>query len=47
MGGGVLNDCWKPEERGKGFAVYQLAPVLGPAIGPIGTSSRFLSQPCC
>lgn len=36
MGSGVLNDCWKPEERGKGFAVYQLAPVLGPAIGPIG-----------
>jgi hypothetical protein len=36
MGSGVLNDCWRPEERGRGMAVYQLAPVLGPAIGPIG-----------
>ncbi|KXX77074.1 Transporter mfs1 [Madurella mycetomatis] len=35
MGSGVLNDCWRPEERGRGIAVYQLAPVLGPAIGPI------------
>ncbi|KAI1869855.1 uncharacterized protein JN550_005445 [Neoarthrinium moseri] len=35
MGSGVLADCWRSEERGKGLAVYQLAPVLGPAIGPI------------
>ncbi|KAK3323348.1 major facilitator superfamily transporter [Cercophora scortea] len=35
MGSGVLTDCWRPEERGRGIAVYQLAPVLGPAIGPI------------
>ncbi|KAK6220748.1 hypothetical protein LQW54_001940 [Pestalotiopsis sp. IQ-011] len=35
MGSGILADCWRPEERGKGLAVYQLAPVLGPAIGPI------------
>ncbi|KAK9780211.1 putative Major facilitator superfamily transporter [Seiridium cardinale] len=35
MGSGVLADCWRSEERGKGLTVYQLAPVLGPAIGPI------------
>ncbi|KAH6652300.1 major facilitator superfamily transporter [Truncatella angustata] len=35
MGSGILADCWRSEERGKGLAVYQLAPVLGPAIGPI------------
>ncbi|KAK0702160.1 MFS multidrug transporter [Lasiosphaeris hirsuta] len=35
MGSGVLTDCWRPEERGRGIAIYQLAGVLGPAIGPI------------
>lgn len=34
-GGGVLADCWKPEERGKAISIYSLAPLLGPAIGPI------------
>ncbi|KAI0375173.1 MFS polyamine transporter [Pilatotrama ljubarskyi] len=34
-GGAVLGDMWRPEERGKAIAVYTLAPVLGPAIGPI------------
>ncbi len=41
MGSGVLNDCWRPEERGRGYAAYQLAPVLGPAIGPIGALFSF------
>lgn len=36
MGAGVLSDCWHPTERGRGFSIYQLAPVLGPALGPIG-----------
>ncbi|KAF7587889.1 hypothetical protein BBP40_006595 [Aspergillus hancockii] len=35
IGGGVLSDCFLPEERGKSIAVYSLAPLLGPAIGPI------------
>ncbi|KAL3295089.1 MFS multidrug transporter [Colletotrichum asianum] len=35
MGSGVLTDCWRPEERGKGIAVMQFAPVIGPALGPI------------
>ncbi|KKZ60911.1 hypothetical protein EMCG_00672 [[Emmonsia] crescens] len=35
IGGGVLSDCWRPEERGKSVAIYSLAPLLGPAIGPI------------
>lgn len=26
---------WSPEERGKAIAVYSLAPLLGPAIGPV------------
>ena len=34
-GGGVLSDCWQPEERGRAISVYSLAPLLGPAIGPI------------
>ena len=35
IGGGVLGDCWKPEERGKAFALYSLAPLLGPVVGPV------------
>ncbi|CAD6592757.1 MAG: hypothetical protein ASARMPRED_006702 [Alectoria sarmentosa] len=34
-GGGVLSDCWLPEQRGKAMGIYTLAPVLGPAIGPV------------
>ncbi|PTU18842.1 hypothetical protein P175DRAFT_0511289 [Aspergillus ochraceoroseus IBT 24754] len=35
IGGGVLSDCFIPEQRGKSMAIYSLAPLLGPAIGPI------------
>ncbi|KAF9042749.1 MFS polyamine transporter [Hymenopellis radicata] len=34
-GGGSLADMWRPEERGKAIAIYSLAPLLGPVIGPI------------
>ncbi|MCJ1361283.1 hypothetical protein MMC16_000381 [Acarospora aff. strigata] len=35
IGGGVISDLWKPEERGKAMAVYTFGPLLGPALGPI------------
>ncbi|KAL1956579.1 hypothetical protein VTO42DRAFT_7050 [Malbranchea cinnamomea] len=35
LGGGVLSDCWRAEERGKAIAIYSLAPFIGPAVGPI------------
>ncbi|KAI3390705.1 hypothetical protein diail_8809 [Diaporthe ilicicola] len=35
VGGGVLSDCWAPEERGKAVGIYSLAPLLGPVIGPL------------
>ncbi|KAK2042153.1 major facilitator superfamily transporter [Colletotrichum somersetense] len=35
MGSGILADCWRPEERGKGLAFMQFTPVMGLAIGPI------------
>jgi len=35
IGGGIIADCFMPEERGKAIAVYSLAPLLGPAIGPV------------
>ncbi|KAG1724529.1 MFS polyamine transporter [Suillus lakei] len=35
IGGGVLGDCWRPHERGKAVAIYSLAPLLGPVVGPI------------
>lgn len=34
-GGGTVADLFAPDERGKGMAIYSLAPLLGPAIGPI------------
>lgn len=34
IGGGVLGDCWRTEERGQAIALYSLAPLLGPVIGP-------------
>ncbi|KAB8356686.1 hypothetical protein FH972_024262 [Carpinus fangiana] len=34
-GGGVLADCFLPEQRGRAISVYSLAPLLGPAVGPI------------
>ncbi|KAI9701742.1 MAG: hypothetical protein M1820_006370 [Bogoriella megaspora] len=35
IGGGILSDCFRAEERGKAIAMYSLAPLLGPAVGPI------------
>ncbi|KAF9066975.1 MFS general substrate transporter [Rhodocollybia butyracea] len=35
VGGGVLGDVWHAEERGKAIAVYSLAPLMGPVVGPI------------
>ncbi|KAK5061211.1 hypothetical protein LTR84_007753 [Exophiala bonariae] len=35
IGGGVLSDVWHAEERGKSISIYSLAPLLGPAVGPI------------
>jgi MFS family permease len=31
----VLSDCWRPEQRGRSFAIPTFVPLLGPAIGPI------------
>lgn len=31
IGGGILADCFHPEQRGKAIAIYSLAPLLGPA----------------
>ncbi|KAI1382034.1 MFS general substrate transporter [Hypoxylon crocopeplum] len=35
IGGGVLGDLFVAEERGRAMSMYSLAPLLGPAIGPI------------
>jgi multidrug resistance protein len=35
IGSGILADCWRPEERGKGLSFYYIFSLLGPAIGPI------------
>ncbi|KAL5480633.1 hypothetical protein ACEPAI_1904 [Sanghuangporus weigelae] len=35
IGGGVLGDLWRAEERGQAIALYSLAPLLGPVIGPV------------
>ncbi|KAK8030366.1 MFS general substrate transporter [Apiospora arundinis] len=35
VGGGVLGDTFPAEKRGTAMAIYSLAPLLGPSIGPI------------
>lgn len=35
IGGGVLGDLFTPEQRGRAISIYSLAPLLGPAVGPI------------
>jgi MFS family permease len=35
LGGGILADCWKAEERGKSLSLYYIAPLIGPALGPL------------
>ena len=42
IGGGVLSDCWRGEERGRAVSIYTLAPLLGPAFGPI--AGGFITQ---
>ena len=42
IGGGVLSDCWRAEERGRAISIFSLAPLLGPAIGPI--AGGFVTQ---
>ncbi|KAG6289909.1 hypothetical protein E4U09_004695 [Claviceps aff. purpurea] len=35
IGGGVLSDLFRAEERGRALSVYSLMPLLGPAVGPV------------
>ncbi len=42
IGGGVLSDLFRAEERGRAISIYSLAPLLGPAIGPI--AGGFVSE---
>jgi multidrug resistance protein len=35
IGGAVVGDCFAPEQRAKAISMYSLAPLLGPALGPI------------
>ncbi|KAI1828498.1 major facilitator superfamily domain-containing protein [Xylaria intraflava] len=42
IGGGVLGDLFNAEDRGRALSLYTLAPLLGPAIGPI--AGAFITQ---
>ncbi|KAJ7250067.1 MFS polyamine transporter [Mycena haematopus] len=42
VGAGVLGDIWEAEERGGALAIYSLAPLLGPVVGPI--CGAFIAQ---
>jgi len=33
LGGGVLGDVWRPEQRGRSLGIYLLIPLLGVAVG--------------
>ncbi|KAF2648685.1 MFS general substrate transporter [Lophiostoma macrostomum CBS 122681] len=42
VGGGLLSDVFHAEQRGRAISFYSLAPLLGPAIGPI--AGGFIAQ---
>ncbi|KAI8254400.1 Efflux pump vrtL [Colletotrichum sp. SAR11_239] len=42
VGGAVFADLFNAEERGRAISIYSLAPLLGPAIGPI--AGGFITQ---
>lgn len=42
LAGGVISDLWGADERGRAFAVFMAAPLLGPAFGPI--CGAFISE---
>ncbi|KAI0698229.1 MFS polyamine transporter [Cytidiella melzeri] len=42
VGGGMLSDLWNAEHRGKAVGIYSLAPLLGPALGPV--AGGFIAQ---
>lgn len=42
IGGGVLGDLFVAEQRGRAMSIYSLAPLLGPAVGPI--AGAFITQ---
>ncbi|PYI00706.1 synaptic vesicle transporter [Aspergillus sclerotiicarbonarius CBS 121057] len=42
LGDGALADIWPAEQRGSAVAIYSLAPLFGPAIGPI--AGGFITQ---
>ncbi|KAI0300487.1 MFS general substrate transporter [Multifurca ochricompacta] len=35
IGGGVIGDLFDAEHRGQAIAIYSLAPLLGPVVGPL------------
>lgn len=35
VAGGLIADIWAPQQRGRAFAVFMAAPLLGPGVGPI------------
>jgi multidrug resistance protein len=35
IGGAVIGDCFSPDKRATAISMYSLAPLLGPAVGPI------------
>ncbi|KAM0386981.1 hypothetical protein ACHAQC_011170 [Fusarium culmorum] len=35
LGGGVLGDIWRPDQRGKSLGWYMVIPLVGAAVGPI------------
>ncbi|KAJ4421534.1 hypothetical protein N0V82_003672 [Gnomoniopsis sp. IMI 355080] len=49
IGGAIMGDMFNPLERGKAVAIYSIAPLLGPVLGPLcgGTLTQFASWKWC
>lgn len=35
LGGGIISDCFRVEERGRGLAIWSMGFIVGPSLGPI------------
>lgn len=42
IGGGVVSDLFKPEQRGLAMSVFSFGPLFGPVLGPI--CGAFIAQ---
>jgi MFS family permease len=44
LGGGVMGDIWRPEQRGRTLGMYLLIPLLAAAVGKFSAPAPYATQ---